>query len=90
MTFFKDSLNHSATICMKAKIFNLTRFLKDCLYYKIYLFTWHALNTFLDDMIAVLVIYTINYRIFKFLNKKLLLFKRYNFKSFLYNSTSIH
>ena len=64
MAFLKDSLNHSATIGMKAKVLNLRRFLKDSLYYEIYLFTGHALNTFLDNMVSVLIINTINYCVF--------------------------
>jgi len=73
MTFLKDSLDYSAAISMQAKVLYLTRLIKNSLHYEIYLFTGHAFNAFLDNMVAVLIINAINHSVFKFLNKKLLL-----------------
>lgn len=90
MTFLEDSLNNSATIGVKAQVLHMVRLIQDGVKYKVNLLTWHFLNAFLDDMISVLIINTINDGFLKLLNKQLLLFKGNYFESFLYYSAAIH
>jgi hypothetical protein len=59
---------------MEAQVSHLMRLLKNSLYNKIYRLRWHLLNAFLDNMISVLIVYTVYDCIFKFLNQELLLF----------------
>ena len=90
MAFLEDSLNNSAAIGVKAQVLHMVRLIQDCVKYEVNLLTGHFLNAFLDDMISVLIINTINDSFLKFLNKQLLLFKRNYFESFLHNSAAIH
>ena len=41
-------------------------------------------------MISILIVYTVDHGIFKFLNKELLLLKRYDLECLLHDSASIH
>ena len=90
MAFLEDSLNNSAAIGVEAQVLHMVRLIQDGVKYEVNLVTGHFLNAFLDDMISVLIINTINYGFLKLLNKQLLLLKRNYFESFLHNSAAIH
>jgi len=65
MTIFEDPLNHSAAVSMQAELLDSVRGVIHGLNYKIDVLR-HLLNAFLDDMISILIVYTIKNRIFKF------------------------
>ena len=68
MAFLEDPLNNSTAIGVEAQVLHMVRLIKDGVKYEVYLFTRHFLNTFLDDMISVLIINTINDGFLKLLN----------------------
>lgn len=90
LAVFKDSLDYSTTIGVETKFYHILWMLTDWFNYEINSIIWHFFDALLNYMIAILIIDTVKNRILKLLNQKFLLVQRYNFKSFLNNSTTIH
>jgi hypothetical protein len=66
MAIFKDSLNHSTSISVNAKL-AYCFWMDHCLHNEVNCIIRHLLNTFLNNMISILIKYTIKDRVFKFL-----------------------
>lgn len=67
-TVFKDSLDHSAAIGMEAELTHCLWLFKDGFNYELHRFVWHLLDTLLNYMISILIVYAIKDGVFKFLN----------------------
>lgn len=66
MTIFKDSLNDSTSISMNAKL-AYCFWMDNGLHDEVYCIVWHFLNALLNNMISILIKYTIKDWVFKLL-----------------------